>query len=150
MPLKRQEALVQLSREHHFALLLCWKIKEGIKKNVASARIFSYVDWFYKNHLKPHFEVEEQTLFPVLGSSHSLIIEALNQHSQLIHWFEKSERNSDTLISISQKLDEHVRFEERQVFEEIQKNATQQLLAEILQNNPHHEFVENNEDKFWE
>jgi len=33
-PIKRNEAIAELSRDHHFALLLVWKIREGLKKAV--------------------------------------------------------------------------------------------------------------------
>ncbi len=34
IPIKRSEFLIQLSRDHHFTLLFCWKIKEGLKKDI--------------------------------------------------------------------------------------------------------------------
>lgn len=33
--MKRNENLVPLSRDHHFGLLCCWKIRQGIKKEVS-------------------------------------------------------------------------------------------------------------------
>ena len=150
MPLKRHKALVQLSREHHHALLLCWKIRNGLKKNIDINRIFNYADWFYINHLKPHFNIEEKCLFVILGTSHILISEAISQHKELQMLFEKEERNISNLILIAQQLENHVRFEERQVFEEIQNKASEEQLLSIIKNNIEKEFVENNEDKFWE
>ena len=50
-PIKRTEVLKPLSHEHHHGLLLCWKIKTGIKKNIDAARIKKYADWFYRSHL---------------------------------------------------------------------------------------------------
>ena len=67
-PIKRNEALVQLSRDHHYGLLLCWKIREGIKRRIEPQRIKNYVDWFWLHHLEQHFEIEEKYLFPILGN----------------------------------------------------------------------------------
>lgn len=55
-PIKCNEFLKPLSREHHHALLLCWKIKTGISKGVSSKRIKTYADLFYKTDLLPRFE----------------------------------------------------------------------------------------------
>lgn len=37
--IKRTKALQPLSRDHHHGLLLCWKIRQGIKLNVEPERI---------------------------------------------------------------------------------------------------------------
>ena len=58
-PIKRHNALQGVSREHHHGLLLCWKIRTGLSKNIPLERIKVYVDWFYTNYLVPHFELEE-------------------------------------------------------------------------------------------
>ena len=34
MPIKRSEYLKPLSRDHHQGLLLCWKIRTGLKKGI--------------------------------------------------------------------------------------------------------------------
>ena len=59
-PIKRNEFLKAISREHHHGLLLSWKIRAGIKKEVEPFRIKKYLDWFYTEHLLPHFEIEEK------------------------------------------------------------------------------------------
>ena len=80
--MKRHEALVQLSRDHHFGLLLCWKLKEGLKREISPERMSKYVQLFYTQNLKPHFLEEEETLFPLLGNEHPLISEAVAQHRE--------------------------------------------------------------------
>lgn len=150
MPLKRSNALVQLSREHHFALLLCWKIRKGIRNKVKISRIHNYAIWFYKNHLNPHFTIEENSLFPILGFEHTLIKKAIEQHQTLAFLFENEAKSETTLTKIADKLEEHVRFEEREVFEEIQKQSNLEQLENLLKNHTNTEFVENLEDKFWE
>ena len=56
-PQKRHKALQPLSREHHHGLLLSWKIRAGFSENIGPKRIKVYADWFFKNHLIPHFHL---------------------------------------------------------------------------------------------
>ena len=72
-PIKRHESLKSLSHDHHHGLLLCWKIRTGFKKQIEINRIKFYTDWFFRNHLSPHFDLEEKYVFPVLGQEHELV-----------------------------------------------------------------------------
>ena len=65
-PLKRHKALIPFSREHHHGLLLSWKIRSGFSKNIEVERIKKYADWFFINHLIPHFELEEKYIFSLI------------------------------------------------------------------------------------
>ena len=83
-PIKRFEELQGVSREHHHALLLSWKINQGIKKDIDPERIQIYVHWFREEHLKPHFEIEEKWIFPVLGEDHVMTQRAIKEHKRLM------------------------------------------------------------------
>ena len=72
-PLKRAPELQPLSHDHHHGLQLCWKIRTGFSKQIEPDRIKKYSDWFYKTHLKPHFELEEKYVFPILGAENDLV-----------------------------------------------------------------------------
>src|SRR5690606_32827540 len=86
-PLKRHKALQPFSREHHHGLLLSWKIRSGLSKNIELERIKTYADCFFKNQLVPHFELEEKYIFPLLDSDHELIKRALAEHRRLTRLF---------------------------------------------------------------
>lgn len=149
MPIKRHEAIQPLSREHHHSLLLCWKIRTGISKGVAFSRIKKYCDWFFKDQVSPHFKIEEKYLFPVLGEDHELIKKSLAEHRRLTRLF-KDKKNIERSVSlIEEELTAHVRFEERIVFQEIQKQATEVQLKLIQEKHIEEKFVENTEDEFW-
>ncbi|GAA3575326.1 hypothetical protein [Snuella lapsa] len=77
-PLKRHKALQPLSREHHHGLLLSWKIRSGLSRNIPVERIKIYTDWFFETHLIPHFEMEEKYIFPILNENYPLIKRALS------------------------------------------------------------------------
>src|SRR5680860_688473 len=82
-PIKRNKSLQPLSRDHHHSLLLCWKIRTGFTKDVAVERIKRYTDWFFENHIRPHFEMEEKYLFPILGNNNQLVKKAIAEHRRL-------------------------------------------------------------------
>lgn len=147
-PLKRHKALQPLSREHHHGLLLSWKIRAGFSKNIEPERIKTYADWFFKTHLIPHFEMEEQFVFPVLESNNELVKKALEDHTLLKRLFE-DDHIEIALSQIEKALDEHIRFEERVLFPEIQKAATELELLEIEKIHQETDFVDKLDDEFW-
>ncbi|QBO58693.1 hemerythrin domain-containing protein [Chryseobacterium salivictor] len=147
--MKRHEALVQLSRDHHFGLLLCWKLKEGLKKEVAVDRMSKYIDLFYLQNLKPHFAEEEETIFKVLGEEHPLIKEAISQHRIMRKMIEDGLKNPEQIENFRALLELHIRTEERQIFPEIEKQATEEQLQAILKLD-HPELKEPEyDDIFW-
>lgn len=149
MPIKRSEFLKSISREHHHGLLLCWKIRAGLKKGIEPERIKLYLNWFWKNYLNQHFEVEEKYIFPVLGSSHDLVKKALVEHRRLKRLFESSTDILKNLSMIEEELDAHIRFEERVLFNEIQLIANEEQLQLIELNHNDVEFIDNEIDVFW-
>lgn len=149
-PIKRSEKLKPLSREHHHALLLSWKIKNGFAKGASAERIKKYADWFFENHLVPHFAIEEQYVFPVLGDDHPLIKQAKGDHQHIKKLFSTTDDLDNILREIEEKVQNHVRFEERILFNEVQKHATEEQLSEIEMFHVEAKFVDNVEDPFWE
>lgn len=148
-PQKRIKALQPLSRDHHHGLLLCWKIRTGLKKNVASERIKKYINWFWKIHLKPHFKLEEQYVFPVLGNKNELVKKALSDHRRLKRLFENENDEYKYICLIEEELEAHIRFEERILFNEIQKVVTKEQLKQIEEFHTENHFNDNLADEFW-
>src|SRR5690606_6698271 len=145
-PIKRNEALKPLSRDHHHGLLLCWKIRQGVKLNVEPERIKKYLDWFWMSYLKPHFEIEEQYVFPVLGNENELVKKALAEHRRLKRLFENVDDLQKSISLIEEELEKHIRFEERVLFNEIQSVAKSEQLLEIEIDCPDKSFYENLSD----
>lgn len=148
-PIKRDESLRQVSREHHHGLLLCWKIRAGISKKVGLERIKRYTDWFFKIHLIPHFELEEKFIFPILGKDHKLIKKALTEHRRLYRLFKNDDEVEKNLNFIEEELESHIRFEERILFNEVQKIATKEQLQLVDRYHVEGKFIENETDEFW-
>lgn len=148
-PIKRNENLKAISREHHHGLLLSWKIRAGFKKEVDPTRIKKYMDWFYTEHLLPHFEIEEKHIFPILGSENQLVKKALAEHRRLMRLFESENDLIKNIHLIEEELESHIRFEERVLFNEIQEVATEEQLEQVKIHHTEEKFVDNVEDAFW-
>jgi iron-sulfur cluster repair protein YtfE (RIC family) len=148
-PIKRHKALQPLSREHHQGLLLCWKIRTGFSKGIDAQRIKAYSDWFYANHLLPHFKEEESYLFPLLGNDHELVVKAIGEHYRLKELFEEKISFKEALHHIEKELEQHIRFEERVLFNEIQSYATEEDLKGYEIQFPETPYSYDWGDPFW-
>lgn len=149
MPITRSEYLKPLSRDHHHGLLLCWKIRTGLKKDIDLRRINAYTDWFFKTSLLPHFNAEEQFLFPLLGNEHEMIKKALSEHRRLTRLFESKIDLKRTLNQIEEELENHIRFEERILFNEIQNAVSEKEIQGIEKLHMEHSIDETWGDEFW-
>lgn len=148
-PLKRHPALHHLSHDHHHGLLLCWKIRQGFKLGIEPQRIRVYCEWFWKNYLQAHFEEEEKTIFTVLPEDDPMIKQAMSEHKRLRRLFSNWENPEKTLGQIEEELEQHIRFEERVLFPEVQKTATAEQLEAIAAHGEREKFKENEADPFW-
>lgn len=152
-PLKRNEHLVPLSREHHGALLLGWKIKKGLHNGTDENRIKQYINWFWENHLHPHQQEEERLLF--LDKNDELVQQAIQEHRDietLILNMEKT-NSGNYLLDIAKAVESHIRFEERILFPHLEQILDKERLEQIgneLHNDESHNAKENYEDPFWE
>lgn len=154
-PLKRHPALVPLSQDHHFGLLLSWKIRRGFSNNIDTQRIFRYVDYFVNEHLEKHFQHEEGYLFIYLAKNDLLRREAESQHESIRTLFKKMMSGGDVekidLNEFADELESHIRFEERKLFPYIQVELLEEDLKEFqLRMEEIHEKVQEHwEDEFW-
>lgn len=134
MPIKRNPAIVRFSRDHHFGLLLVWKIREGFRRSIEAERISLYVTKFFENELVPHFRDEEENLFTRLPEDDKMRLQAENDHKKLNELIEHLMNNGNDEIMLSEfadLLEKHIRFEERELFNFIQESLTAAELAEI-------------------
>ncbi len=149
-PIKRDKSLQALSRQHHFGLLFSWKLRKGFGKNIEVERLQKYAKWFFTEEIQPHFKAEEEYVFPVLGKENELVKHALKDHRRIKHLFTDAENPSKSLGLLQEELDAHIRFEERILFNEIQKEASPEQLQKIAE--IHEETKPSTEysDTFWE
>lgn len=151
-PIKRHEALAPFSRDHHNGLLLVWKIRQGLKKNIEPSRIVNYLEFAFAGDLEPHFRDEEKWLFPLLENENPGRLRAEADHSRMRGLLEKlrEEARPEWLSEFAQALEVHIRFEERELFNEIQ-SLPQEILAPIEEKFNGHTCATDDDwkDQFW-
>lgn len=148
-PIKRHQALQPLSRDHHYGLLFCWKIRSGVKRGIEVSRMKAHASWFWKTHLISHFEEEEALVFPILGKEDELVKQALAEHAELQQLFSQEEMDYEFLNYLQIALEKHIRFEERILFNQIQEKANAQQLIIIEQHNSADQDILEWEDDYW-
>ena len=155
-PIKRDENIVSLSREHHFSLLFGWKIKNGFKFGIDPERINKYALHFWENNLTTHFKQEEETLFAV--TKDKMVDRALDEHRQIraevaiLKNPSSKEELKIHLLRIADLVTDHVRFEERELFPHLEKKLTPEQLKSIghdLNEMLDEPLQDDYEDQFW-
>lgn len=153
--MKRNKNLVELSREHHHGLLLGWKIKEGLKRDVAIETIADYIAFFADRALFPHFEEEETQLLTFLQQDDELRKRTIAEHMEIRDLVQQISNpafsDKDALIKLAQKMEAHIRFEERELFPYIETSLPDTELDKIGQliAQQHLVYVETYQNEFW-
>ena len=151
-PIKRNPALISFSKDHHFALLFIWKIKEGLKRNIEAERIGRYARNFFETDLKQHFKLEEGLMFQKLPADNKMRIRAENEHKYLYGLIEQMQKQVDknSLLHFADTLEKHIRFEERELFNFLQEELSESDLEEISRSHKtQHEPEDAWNDTFW-
>ena len=131
--MKRHPALVALSEDHHHELVQARRLLAAAdaapEERVRAAS--AYVDVFFGETVE-HFRREEETVFPLYarqaGADAALLERILREHMEL-HGLARTLRaelvagdvSGETLESLGSLLREHVRLEERELFEDVQR-----------------------------
>ena len=130
---KRHPALVPLSEDHHHELVQARRLLRaadgGADERLGAAS--AYVESFFTDTVE-HFRREEEELFPVYlrhdGADAALVERILREHMEL-HGLARALRaevaaddvREQTLRDLGTLLHDHVRLEERELFESIQR-----------------------------
>jgi hemerythrin-like domain-containing protein len=125
-PIKRNENIVKLSKDHHASLLFCWKLRQGIKYHVAIGRLIKYVQYFWEHHFSTHFKEEEEFLFKPLKDE--VVQKEIDDHEKIKTFIDQvtfSETGKDdVLLELVELVDQHVRYEERILFPHLEKKLS--------------------------
>lgn len=148
-PIKRSQQLAPLSRDHHDALVFLLRIKQGLKNATATTAISDYINWFWTNNLKNHFEQEENLLLPYLPANDKLARQLAEEH-QAIRSLISRKLSENEIVRLTELLNSHIRFEERQLFPHIEQNVSAGELNEIFKQLDHPTQCQTNwSNKFW-
>jgi hemerythrin-like domain-containing protein len=133
---RRHESLIPLSREHHDALMLAWRLLTGNLSRHEPELRARHVNAFFEYRLIDHMRLEEELLYPscraVLGVEASLIDVLLSDHRELRAKAAAIKAGAhDQVESFCVLLERHIRTEERQLFVLAQNRLKPAELAEL-------------------
>ena len=151
-PLKRSKELAPLSREHHDGLLFAWKIKQGLANETSIETLCNYTRWFWSNHIKPHFKEEEKVLVKFLPEDNALVKQMFKEHAQIRDLIISLDKEPDlsSLQLLAEFVNNHIRFEERELFAYAEETLTQEQLNEIYKELPNELQCETEwKEEFW-
>lgn len=135
-PLKRRVTLQPLSREHMGGLVQARSLRQAADRERARRllAIASFLD-AWRSEIRAHFDDEERLLLPLV-SSPVLRERVLDEHGVLRRLAEEFERDpeaaandTDLLRQIGVRLHDHIRWEEREFFEPVQRDHPEALAA---------------------
>lgn len=145
--MKRHKSLYVLSNDHQHGLVLSLKLKyskqpisSSLKEEVRILRN-ELIDKF-DNDLSKHFKLEETYLVPLFPEN-ELIGRMLDEHKKLEDFYgkiySKAEKWSfrqfrEKLNLFGELLEQHIRFEERELFPMIEQNLTEEQLKTLGEN----------------
>jgi len=138
--LKRIAALRHLSIDHHHGLALARRAKLAARTTQNEAElqaIWSELDTHVQVILKPHFDIEETILANALGALNDpqinrLIERLFQEHAEILDLLSTHHpRSVRHLNQAGELLAQHIRFEERELFEIAQKRLDSQVLEAI-------------------
>lgn len=119
--MKRCAALVQLSREHHPALVLAQRAQRlNLADKAAALKFMGQTSATFSRELEPHFQLEEARLLPALNDAGEteLVKRTLEEHAELRELADQLKAGDASRLSLfGAALERHVRFEERELFE---------------------------------
>jgi len=139
--MRRHESLAPLSREHHPSLLLAQLLKKdapayrGMPTEPVSKAAYAIEQ--FDSSIQQHFSKEEEMLEKIHGLNHEIDIlaaEIIQEHRELTDNFIAIRSSADLandLHKLGNKLEQHIRKEERILFPLIEQYCPEGMLAEI-------------------
>ena len=127
--MKRAVQLRRLSSDHHRALVMAKKARRIAQDDTAqAATLWQELEHYYVSELDEHFRIEESHLGKQLAAvgRHDLLHWLQQEHAKLRTFFQAdNSRSVAQLHALGELLAQHVRFEERELF-----NVAQELLGD--------------------
>jgi hemerythrin-like domain-containing protein len=134
----RDQNLVPLSRQHQHALALCVRLDRALPSGEVDLEAWqAEIQQLFEQEIAIHFAAEEKVVFPATArfpELRGLAEELVGEHTLLrglcARAAERSLNHSD-LSFLAETLSAHIRKEERQLFEGMQKLMTPDELATL-------------------
>jgi iron-sulfur cluster repair protein YtfE (RIC family) len=136
--MQRDKNLIPLSHQHQHALALCVRIDRA--QPISEEQLPAWEEELsqdFEHEIKVHFSAEERLLFPAArqyDELNPLIDDLVSEHVSLRQSFSEIEAHrmsSACLVAFAQALSAHIRKEERQLFESLQRLMTSEQLSDL-------------------
>lgn len=138
--MRRHPALIPLSHDHHHALVRARRARLAADADAGERlRAADETVRFFEAETLEHFREEEERLFPLLaggGDPPTLVVRALTDHCVLHAAIERlreglagGEVPPEALRELGERLEAHVRLEERELFPLLEERAAASLAA---------------------
>jgi len=151
-PIKRSKQLTPLSHEHHDGLLFVWKLRQGLQHNASINKMREYAVWYWHNHIKPHFYQEEKILLPYMPADHPMANRLKKEHENIRELMLNLDKEADytTFNLLADLINDHIRFEERELFNYLEQILSIEQLDSIFKELGEHPVsCDEWKDEFW-
>ena len=148
----RSHQLSPLSHEHREGLEFAERIRIGLQQKVSVSVLKDYFFWYWRNHIKPHFRHEEDVLLPFFPPGNKHAQRMRNEHDMIRELMLCLDEEADTrtLTLIADLIEDHIVFEENEMYTWLEKELTPdqlRLIHKLLKEKPlpqneewHYEF----------
>jgi iron-sulfur cluster repair protein YtfE (RIC family) len=140
--MKRHKSLIFISHDHYHGLQLAQLIKKNAPKlknlpeDLEGKK--NYTINFYENDLLHHFYLEEKIILPSVKGKNKkidkLFDEIIVEHKEIEKTVESLKENiniEEKLDKLGTQLQDHIRKEERILFEKIQKELSEEEMQKL-------------------
>lgn len=138
--MKRDRRLQGLSSDHHHALVFARRLAELVaegRAEPATAREFAAR---FDREIEPHFRIEEELLLPALrAAGEPALVERTEADHAALRALAAAARAGESagLEAFAQRLTDHVRFEERELFSCCEAKLPAAVLDAVAARAPH-------------
>ena len=124
----RDKSLIPLSRQHQHALALCVRLDRALQAGEIALEAWqAEIEQIFGQEIGIHFAAEEKEVFSAAAKFPELrpvVQELISEHALLREMFTRAQArtlNQKDLSAFALALSQHIRKEERQLFEGMQK-----------------------------
>jgi Hemerythrin HHE cation binding domain len=131
--MKRDARLRSLSRDHHHALVLARYIAAICARNGMDADLVALVRERFAAEISPHFAIEETLLDALQGCGvDDLVLRTRREHAEMLRLLDASTTTDPKcLCELGQLLNDHVRFEERELYPTCEELLARDILERV-------------------
>ena len=142
--MKRHPSLRKFSDDHHGGLVQARRLRRaGAREGEPPAKVARAFLRFWEEDTSPHFRQEEEVLLavyarhggdPAAGSIQEMVADHARLRGLVMTLIEEDrsgEVSADTLREIGERLEAHIRLEERHVFPLVEATLPEEGLAEV-------------------